>query len=286
LALGQSLSLRGQLDDARQHLAQVPVLYDAEADRPLGLVFLGAPSIMARALLGYTLWLLGYPEQGQACLQQALRESCEPGKSSSAAFIRLVWALACFLLARDPTAARRHSDALRELGKASGVYGTWNDILTCLERRAAEGAEAENRPTFSFGVGQACQQLIRAQMLAQTGQAGLALEMVNQAQAWIEQTGVRMMAVEVYRMRGELLLALAPGNFSEAEQLFRQALEVARAQQARWLELRAAVSLARLWQAHGRGDDARELLAGVTAWFTEGYDLADLVEARECLEWI
>ena len=73
---------------------------------------------------------------------------------------------------------------------------------------------------------------------------------------------------------------------SSAEACFRQALAVAREQQARWLELRAAMSLARLWQVHGQRDNARALLAGIYNWFTEGFDTLDLAEARALLQQI
>jgi predicted ATPase len=71
---------------------------------------------------------------------------------------------------------------------------------------------------------------------------------------------------------------------AEAEACFHRALEIAREQQGRWLELRASVSLARLWGARGRRDEARELLAGIYGWFTEGFDTVDLVEAKVLLE--
>jgi len=145
-------------------------------------------------------------------------------------------------------------------------------------------------------------------MLARAGQAERALLATNRALAWIEQTGVRLLEAEVWRTRGELLLRADEGRTTnddkepgapsivshtnvgrpspsgEAEACFQRALEVAREQEARWFELRAAVSLARLWQAQGRRDEARELLAGVYGWFTEGFDTVDLVEAKALLE--
>ncbi len=138
------------------------------------------------------------------------------------------------------------------------------------------------------GVGQAALMLMQAQMCAVAGQAEMGLEAMDRAQAWIEQTGVRVMEAEVWRTRGELLLLADRPDRSteagEAEACFRRALEIAREQQARWLELRAVVSLARLWGAQGRGDEARELLGGICGWFTEGFDTADLIEARALLE--
>jgi predicted ATPase len=119
--------------------------------------------------------------------------------------------------------------------------------------------------------------------------AEMGLEALDRAQAWIDRTGMRAAAAEVRRMRGELLLALTPGpsplgRGEEAEACFQRALNVARAQESRWWELRAALSLARLWGTQGRREEARELLSGVYGWFTEGFDTPDLVEAGALLE--
>jgi predicted ATPase len=88
---------------------------------------------------------------------------------------------------------------------------------------------------------------------------------------------------ELHRLKGELLLALSTDNAAEAEPCFHQALDIARRQQAMSLELRAATSLSRLWQRQGKRDDARDLLAPIYGWFTEGFDTADLQEAKALL---
>ena len=97
-------------------------------------------------------------------------------------------------------------------------------------------------------------------------------------------TGERAGEVEVHRLEGELLLARSPSDETQAEASFREALEVARRQSAKSPELRAATSLARLWQRQGKRDEARDLLAPVYAWFTEGFDTKDLREAKALLE--
>ena len=89
--------------------------------------------------------------------------------------------------------------------------------------------------------------------------------------------------VEFYRLKGTLLLMLAGEHHAEAETCFRQALEMARRQQAKSLELRAAMSLARLWQQQGKRTEAYALLAPVYSWFTEGFNTADLQEAKALL---
>ena len=91
------------------------------------------------------------------------------------------------------------------------------------------------------------------------------------------------MLAEAYRLQGEFLLRQATPDAARAETCFHHALTVARHQQAKSWELRAAVSLSRLWQQQGKRDEARELLAPIYGWFTEGFDTADLQEAKELL---
>jgi predicted ATPase len=92
------------------------------------------------------------------------------------------------------------------------------------------------------------------------------------------------MPAELYRLKGELLLGQALPDADQAETCFRRALDVTRHQQAKSWELRAAMSLSRLWQRQGKRADARELLAPLYGWFTEGFDTADLQEAKALLE--
>jgi predicted ATPase len=130
--------------------------------------------------------------------------------------------------------------------------------------------------------------VLEAKVCAQSGQVEMGLETIDRAQAWIERSGMRAVEAEVWRMRGELLLQ-APGathlaSLDDAEACFQRALAIAREQQVRIFELRAALGLARLWGSQGRRDEARELLAGIYGWFTEGFDTVDLVEAKALLE--
>ena len=100
----------------------------------------------------------------------------------------------------------------------------------------------------------------------------------------ISDVGSRFYEAEVHRLKGELVLASPREDHAEAETCFHQALDISRRQQAKSLELRAATSLARLWQSQGKRDEARELLAPVYSWFTEGLDTLDLIEAKALLD--
>jgi len=309
--LGHSQFWQGQLGAACEHLGQALALYDSGAGLPLSSVMGADPGVLGHVTLGLVQWLLGYADQGRDGFSRAVAQAEALEQPPSVAFAHLMAGLAHMLFGRDPAAAQSHAAAMRGLGQARQFYGGFVDMLaahapaeasgqalseapgqgrseTSAQAQAAEARSAA--PAMGSGVGQAAVLLLQAQMCARAGQVALGLQATDRALAWIERTGVRTVEAEAWRMRGELLLALTPGpspargRGEEAEACFQRALEVARKQQSRWFELRAAVSLARLWQAQGRRDEARELLAEVYGWFTEGFDTVDLIEAKALLE--
>ena len=123
-----------------------------------------------------------------------------------------------------------------------------------------------------------------AEAHAKVGQQEAGLTLLAEALAGVNDTGERRWEPELYRLKGALLLVRSEEYPAEAETCFRQALEIARRQQAKSWELRAAISLCRLWQSQGKRAEAYELLAPVYGWFTEGFDTADLQEAKALLE--
>ena len=125
--------------------------------------------------------------------------------------------------------------------------------------------------------------LLLAEAYGSVGQLEAGLSAVTEALATVHKTGERWWEAELYRLKGELLLALSAEKHTEAESCFHQALDIARRQQTKSLELRAAMSLARLWQGQGKHAEAHELLAPIYDWFTEGFDTVDLQEARALL---
>ena len=116
------------------------------------------------------------------------------------------------------------------------------------------------------------------------GQPEAGLAVLAEALTVVATTEARWWEAELYRLRGDLLLHLPNPDVSQVEALFHQALDVARRQQAKALELRAAMSLSRLWQQQARRTEARQLLADIYRWFTEGFDTADLQAAKALLE--
>jgi predicted ATPase len=122
-----------------------------------------------------------------------------------------------------------------------------------------------------------------AEAVALTGDIGDGLSVLADALATAEASGARGNDAELYRLRGDLLRLLPSRDWTEVETCFRAALAVARKQEARGFELRAATSLARLWCEHDRRAEARSLLTPVYGWFTEGFDTPDLKEAKALL---
>ena len=123
-----------------------------------------------------------------------------------------------------------------------------------------------------------------AEVCGSSGQIEAGLGVLEEALVTAENHAERFHEADLYRLKGDLLLRQCGEAGCKAEACFQRALDVARHQQAKSLELRAATSLARLWQQQGKRDDARQLLAEVYGWFTEGFDTADLQEAQALLE--
>ncbi len=123
-----------------------------------------------------------------------------------------------------------------------------------------------------------------AAVCGRAGRIEEGLDALAEALNLVEETGERRWEAELYRLKGELLLIRSAKNRAEAEACFDQAIEIACRQSVKSLELRSATSLARLWQAAGKTAEAHELLAPVYDWFTEGFDTADLKEAKALLE--
>jgi predicted ATPase len=128
-----------------------------------------------------------------------------------------------------------------------------------------------------------------AEAYGKVGKVEEGLSVLAKALAFVEKTGMRVNEAELYRLKGELTLQqfkVQSSKFKveEAEECFHKAIEIARKQQAKSLELRAVMSMSRLWQKQGKKDEARQLLAETYGWFTEGFDTKDLQEAKALLD--
>jgi predicted ATPase len=123
-----------------------------------------------------------------------------------------------------------------------------------------------------------------AEAYGEAGQPEEGLKVLVEALAMVDTTGERNWEAELHRRKGELLLMQQGQRVGEAEECFWKALDIARRQQAKSLELRAVMSLSRLWQQQGKKEEVRQMLADIYGWFTEGFDTVDLKEAKALLQ--
>jgi len=126
--------------------------------------------------------------------------------------------------------------------------------------------------------------ILLAEAYRQAGQVEEGLNTVTEEMDMANRTGSRLWEAELYRVKGEMLLQSKVPRMSEAKECFRQAIDIARKQRSKSLELRAVMSLSRLWQGKGKIEEARQMMAEIYGWFTEGFDTADLKEAKALLE--
>jgi predicted ATPase len=285
---------QGRPAQARASLEASMALYDHSRHAVNAYVFSENPCVSAGVCLAETYWLLGYPDQAQRCSEDTLAMLEVVDHPYSAAFAHVIAAFLRQYLG-DPSATRALADKSIAVAAPAGmellramaetVRGwalTWEGALdegiaqmrSGLAPHLATGAELL-RPYFFWMLGDA---------LRRAGQTDEALALVDQADAAIRGSDECYLEAEVHRLRGQLLLQTDPTDATSAEAAFQRALEVAQAQEARSLELRAAVCLALLWHNQGRTEEARDLLLPIYDWFIEGHQTPDLIEARTLLE--
>ncbi len=252
------------------------------------------PRVGSRAFLPTSLWVLGYPERALArCreLVEAGRESDHPFSLAFAVF----W-VGLFHLARGerkPTRAwaeeaiaiseQQRFPLFLQIGR---ILRGWALAASPRGERGLEELRqglAELAGEGASGLGSFALWML-ADASRRVGRLDDALGALNAAFALSQQKHSVFWDAEIHRLKGDILLERHPAVQEEAEACFRRALEVAREQQARSFELRAATSLARLWQRQGKCTEARELLQPVYDWFTEGFDTPDLKDAKALLE--
>jgi DNA-binding winged helix-turn-helix (wHTH) protein/tetratricopeptide (TPR) repeat protein len=290
--LGYILFFLGEYPAARTHLEQGVALIDSTARQTLVLRDSVVPEVTCLAMAANTLWCLGYPEQARRGIQEMLAQAqalAQPYILAQAQHF------AAFLhhRRREMSRVQEHAGILRALAMAQG-FPLWVGYSSCWQgwTLAMQGQGKGVMGQMSQGMeavlatGQLLSRsfclLLLVEVVAQTGQADEGLCLLAEALVAFEASGRGDLLAEAYRLQGELLLRQEQA--AQAEACFQQALAIARRQQARSWELRAAMSLGRLWQRQGRQAEARQLLAEIYDWFTEGFDTADLQEARVLLE--
>ncbi len=294
-ALGATLFQLGAVADAHAHFTQGIALYDAQQHRASVLLYGEDAGVVCRSHAAWALWYLGYPDQGLVRSHEAVTLAQQVAHSYSLGFA-LSAAAVFHQFRQEERCTQERAEAAMSLAKEQG-FPYWMAISFILrgwalahQGQAQEGIEQIHQGMTAWrATGAVVFQPYFLALLAEAqgimGQPEAGFTVLAEALALVDTTGERWYAPELHRLKGELiLLRQSSDHTAEAETCFHHALDIARNQQAKSLELRAATSLARLWQQQGKRQEAHDLLAPVYGWFTEGFDTADLIDAKARLD--
>jgi class 3 adenylate cyclase/predicted ATPase len=289
---GNNLWFVGRFASSRSHLEEVLALYDPISHRSLVHQAGYHPQLASQAILGIVLYCLGYPEQASAWSSAAIAEARSLAHPPSLASSLVLGAFPPLLGGDDSVLGERAEQLVAVTteqgfafwGAAGTVYRGWvkvknGDVAEGISLLRS-GSSAYRATGAETAVPYFLALLARACKIA--GQVQEAVTRLDDALQIVERTGERWFAAELNRHKGQLLLR--QGHTEAAEELYCKALSIAREQEAKLWQLRAAASLARLRRDQARPDEARDLLAPVYGWFTEGFDTADLKEAKALLD--
>jgi predicted ATPase len=289
-ALGLTLFYVGEFAAARQHLEQSFSLYDRQRHHAQAFLYGQDSGVVCLAFTALTLWVLGYPAQALSRSRAALALARDLSHPLSLA-LALDLAAGLQQFRREAQGVQEQADALVALASEHGFpfwrgTGTVKQGWAQVERGDGEAGIAAMHQGLA-AVQATGISLVRPSNLARLAEAYLrvhriddGLRTVAEALREVHKSGEQYHEAELYRLQGELLLCLPHADAPQAEACLQRALEVARRQQARAWELRAATSLSRLWQQQGKHQAAREVLTAVYGWFTEGFDTHDLQAAQ------
>jgi predicted ATPase len=289
-ALWPTLSAMGQPTAAVVHMERGLALYDRDRHASQTFLYGGHdPGACCRYHLGITYWLLGRPDQALRAARDALRLAGELNHPLTVTIA--TWFGAWVQYQRgEREAVAAHVARLRTLIAEFG-FATWSDLAIVLspassgERPTAEVVADVHRQLMALRSVPPWRKLFSLSVLAalcvDAGQPDKGREALA---AIAEKDRSTFCSPEVHRIEGELLLQSPTRASDEAQRCFEKALRLSRERGEKSLELRAAMSLARLWERQGKRDDARRLLTEVYGWFTEGFATADLRTAKQMLE--
>jgi class 3 adenylate cyclase/predicted ATPase len=306
-ALGNTLYWLGEFVAARAQLEQGIAVHDPQQHQSLTFLHSVDPGVQCRNYAVHVLWLLGYPDQALQRSQEALTLARELAHPHNLAFA-LMFAAMFHQFRRDRYAAQERTKAFLALATEQGfgqllAHGTILWGWTLAEQGQVEEGIAQIHQGLAAWRAMGMQlRLPRflamlAEAYGKAGRAEEGLSVLAEALAVMDKIGEREYEAELYRLKGQLtlqskvsspkpVLSLVEGPQveREAEECFQKAIEIARKQQAKSLELRTVISLSRLWQRQGKNDEARQVLAEIYGWFTEGFNTKDLQEAKALLE--
>ena len=308
-ALGSTVLWLGEFPLARTHLERVSALYNPHQHRALAFVHGGAdPGVSCLSDVARTLWFLGYPDQALERTEAALSLARELSDPFSLGYA-LVFAAGIHQLRREGRAAQERAEAALTLATEHGFSALAS--AATIRRGWAFAQQGHNekgmaemhqglaaRQASGAGLAEAYFLSLQAEVYGRMGQYEQGLDLLADALTAVETSGEHRLEAELYRLKGKLLLnderrmmnderktreAEPLPHMAEAEACFQRAIAIARRQSAKSLELRAVIGLSRLWQRCGKNAEARQLLAEIDGWFSEGFETADLQEARALL---
>jgi predicted ATPase len=291
--MGNSLLATGDIAEGRKHLDRTLALYDPAEHRRLATRFAADNRVAALCLRASALWMLGYPKAALADAEHALKDAREVGQAATLMYA-LSWTSETQTLCGNYAGANALLDELAALADEKGA-ALWKPLRMMCQGRllvlAGKAADAVQMITSGLdalrSMGARTQMRVQsylAQAYAELGQFDDAWRCIGEALTAIDTTKERWFEAEVNRVAGEVVRLSPEWDAAKVEAYFNRALAVARQQQAKSWELRAATSMARLWRDQGKRDAARDLLAPVYGWFTEGHDTLDLKEAKALLD--
>jgi predicted ATPase len=308
-AMGVTLLSIGEFVSAREHFEQGIALYDPQQHRSHAFLYGFGPGVGCLRYAAWELWLLGYPDQALQRSHEAVTLAQEMSHPFSLVFA-LHFAVVFHQLRREGQAAQARAEAVILLSTEQGfvlplALGIIMRGWSLVEQGQGEEGIAQMRQGIAAfqATGAKTWWPYFLGLLAETcgkgGQAEEGLNVLAEALATVEKTGERWCEAELYRLKGQLTLQqfqVSGSKFqvedspasnvqsleSEAEECFLKAIAIARKQHAKSLELRAVMSLSRLWQQQGKKEEARQMLAEIYGWFAEGFDTVDLQEREPC----
>ena len=284
----------GELLSARSHVEEGIARY-TPAQRSSPLFWAGVdPGVGCHLFAASTLWSLGYPDQALTHAHDGLALATELAHPFSSAYA-LALAAQLYQFRREAQEASDHAEAVVTLSTEQGFafHLAWGTIMrgwaVTTQEQGEEGQRQMRRGLTAFRATGAELYVpyflsLLAEGYASLDQLEAGLAVLQEGGEVMERTGEHTYRAEMSRLKGALLLQQHGQVQAEAEACFQQAIAVAQQQSAKSWELRAATSLARLWQQQGKTTEARDLLAPVYDWFTEGFDTADLKDAKALLE--
>jgi class 3 adenylate cyclase/predicted ATPase len=282
----------GDLAKAREHADVGRRLYDPRKHASHRLVYGGHdPGVCATWVAAQAEWMLGYPAKGLASITESLALA-ERIAHPFTLVLALTNATVFFLNRREPQRALSHLDGAKALAAEQRLTLIYEPSMLRGIALLGQGAVEEAIASIREGVAQWTQLgrtyflpygfAFLAEALASHGDRAAALTTLRKGLETASATGEHMWDAELHRLTGTVLLA--ENKLEEGQASLQQAIRIAQAQQAKALEMRAAANLARLWGEQGRRAEARDLLASIFGWFTEGFDTADLKEAKALIE--